>query len=43
MRASISPGYCFRVFEYPGKTRARIVDMASQMNRDVTGCFVWLI
>ena len=29
----------FRVFGYPGGTRARVVHMASQMNRDVTGCF----
>ena len=29
----------FRVFVYPGGTRARVVHMASQMNRDVTGCF----
>jgi hypothetical protein len=30
---------CFRVFGYPGETRARVVYMASQMNRDVTECF----
>ena len=29
----------FRVFGYPGGTQARVVHMASQMNRDVTGCF----
>ena len=29
----------FRMFGYPGGTRARVVHMASQMNRDVTGCF----
>ena len=29
----------FQVFGYPGGTRARVVHMASQMNRDVTGCF----
>ena len=29
----------FRVFGYPGGTRARVVHMVSQMNRDVTGCF----
>ena len=33
----------FRVFGYPGGTRARVVHMASQMNRDVTGCFGLLI
>ena len=27
--------HCFRVFGYPGETRARVVYMASQMNRDV--------
>jgi hypothetical protein len=53
-RASVSPGYpntrkqcifihCFRVFGYPGETRARVVYMASQMNRDVTECFRLLI
>ncbi len=26
--------HCFRVFGYPGETRARVVYMASQMNRD---------
>jgi hypothetical protein len=31
--------HCFRVFGYPGETRARVVYMASQMNRDVTECF----
>ena len=25
--------HCFRVFGYPGETRARVVYMASQMNR----------
>jgi hypothetical protein len=35
--------HCFRVFEYPGETRARVVYMASQMNRDVTECFRLLI
>jgi hypothetical protein len=42
-----TPGYpntrCFRVFGYPGETRARVVHMASQMNRDVTECFRLLI
>ena len=33
----------FRVFGYPGGTLALIVHMASQMNRDVTGCFGLLI
>ena len=33
----------FRVFEYPGETRARAVYMASQMNRDVAECFRLLI
>ena len=33
----------FRVFGYPGGTRARVVHMASQMNRDVTECFGLLI
>ena len=33
----------FRVFGYPGGTRARVVHMASQMNRDVTGCLGLLI
>ena len=33
----------FRVFGYPGGTRARVVHMASQMNRDATGCFALLI
>ena len=33
----------FRVFGYPGGTRARVVHMASQMNRDVTGCLSLLI
>ena len=33
----------FRVFGYPGGTRARVVHMASQMNRGVTGCFGLLI
>ena len=28
---------------YPGETRARVVYMASQMNRDVTECFRLLI
>ena len=40
MRASVSPG-C--LFGYPGGTWARVVYMASQMNRDVTGRFGWLI
>ena len=31
--------HCFRVFGYPGETRAR----AFQMNRDVTECFRLLI
>ena len=35
--------HCFRVFGYPGETQARVVYMASQMNRDVTGCFGLLI
>ena len=48
-RASVSPEYpnAARVFcplfssvwIYPGETIARVVNMASQMNRDVTGCF----
>jgi hypothetical protein len=29
-----------RVFGYPGETRARVVYIASQMNRDVTEFFV---
>jgi hypothetical protein len=33
----------FRVLWYPGETRARVVYMASQMNRDVTECFRLLI
>ena len=33
----------FRMFGYPGGTRARVVRMASQMNRDVAGCFGLLI
>ena len=33
----------FRVFGYPGETLALVVHMASQMNRDVTGCFGSLI
>ena len=41
-RASVFVHY-FRVFGYPGGTRARVVHMASQMNRDVTGCFGLLI
>ena len=32
-----------RVFGYPGETRAGVVYMASQMNRDVTECFRLLI
>ena len=32
----------FLVFGYPGETLARVVYMASQMNRDVTGRFVLL-
>ena len=32
-----------RVFGYPGGTQARVVHMASQMSRDVTGCFGLLI
>jgi hypothetical protein len=32
-----------RMFGYPGETRARVVYMASQMNRDVTECFRLLI
>jgi hypothetical protein len=35
--------HCFRVFGYPGETRARVVYMASQMNREVTECFRLLI
>jgi hypothetical protein len=35
--------HCFRVFGYPGETRARVVYMASQMNRDVTECYRLLI
>jgi hypothetical protein len=35
--------HCFRVFGYTGETRARVVYMASQMNRDVTECFRLLI
>ena len=35
--------YYFRVFGYPVGTRALVVHMASQMNRDVTGCFGLLI
>jgi hypothetical protein len=35
--------HCFRVFGYPGETRARVVYMASQMNRDVTECLRLLI
>jgi superfamily II DNA helicase RecQ len=31
--------HCFRVFGYPGETRARVVYMASQMNRDVTEAY----
>jgi hypothetical protein len=31
--------HCFLVFGYPSETRARVVYMASQMNRDVTECF----
>ena len=31
------------VWIYPGETIARVVYMASQMNRDVTGCFGLLI
>ena len=27
--------HCFRVFGYPGETIARVVYMASQMNRDM--------
>jgi hypothetical protein len=33
----------FSSFGYPGETRARVVYMASQMNRDVTECFRLLI
>ena len=33
----------FRLFGYPGGKRARVAHMASQMNRDVTGCFGLLI
>ena len=29
----------FECLEYLGETLARVVHMASQMNRDVTGCF----
>ena len=35
--------HCFRVFGYPGETRARVVYMVSQMSRDVTECFRLLI
>jgi hypothetical protein len=35
--------HCFRVFGYPGETGARVVYMASQMNRDVTECSRLLI
>ena len=35
--------HCFQVFGYPGETRARVVYMASQMNRDATKCFRLLI
>ena len=35
--ASVFIHNCFRVFGYPGETRARVVYMASQMNRDVQG------
>jgi hypothetical protein len=35
--------HCFLVFGYPCETRARVVYMASQMNRDVTECFRLLI
>jgi hypothetical protein len=35
--------HCFRVFGYSGETRARVVYMASQMNRDLTECFRLLI
>ena len=35
--------HCFRVFGYPSETGARVVHMASQMNRDVTECFRLLI
>ena len=31
------------VWKYPGETLARVVYMASQMNRDVTACFGLLI
>ena len=31
------------MYGYPGETRARVVYMASQMNRDVTQCFRLLI
>jgi hypothetical protein len=31
------------LFGYPGETRARVVYMASQMNRDVTECFRLLV
>ena len=41
-RASVFVHY-FRVFGSPAGTRARVVHMASQMNRDVTGCFGLLI
>ena len=30
--------HCFRVFGHSGETQVRVVYMASQMNRDVTGC-----
>ena len=35
--------HCFPVFGYPGERQARVVYLASQMNRDVTGCFGLLI
>ncbi len=35
--------HCFRVYGYPGETLAQVVYMASQMNRDVTGCLGMLI
>jgi hypothetical protein len=46
MTAAFATGvfiHCFRVFGYPGETQARVVYMASQMNRDVTECFRLLI
>ena len=35
--------HCFGMFGYPGETQAGVVNMASQINWDVTGCFGLLI